>query len=226
MRRVSGPAKGLVVGVTVLAAALAGCSGQRPLNRVLEAGDRAMEARQYEAALAEYREYVDRDPSAVDVRAKLARTMLETGDTARAREQATIAFNVRPLNEEYADLLAEAMYAADEREALVDFLQRQVAERGRVSDYIRLGRFSKRLGNADEALVAFNTAARVDAGRTVAPHLALAEFYEQIGDQRQQVQRLRMALFIEPDNLRIQEQLRALGEVVGPSLPLRPTELP
>lgn len=66
------------------------------------------------------------------------------------------------------------------------------------------------------------TAAKLDGGKSIKPHMELANLYRTLGDSQSELRRLRMALFIEPKNMDIQKRIRELGEVPGPSFVLQP----
>ena len=89
---------------------------------------------------------------------------------------------------------------------------------------LRLGQFASRVGHADEALTALKTAARLDAGKSVEPQLALASFYGSVNDKPNEIRRLRMASWIAPANIQAAARLRALGEIPGPSQAIQPEE--
>ena len=82
------------------------------------------------------------------------------------------------------------------------------------------------MGNADEAQQALLTAAKLDAGKTINPQRALADFYGSVGDRERQVRRLRMAYHIEPANAELLREIRRVGEIPGPSFGIPPEELP
>lgn len=213
---------------TLLVAALlplGACNKQRPLHVVLRNGDIAAEHGQHEVAVKEYGEFIERRPEASEVRYKLAKSLTASGHPRQAIEQLNVALDVEPLHDDYLDALAEAMYAANERDALTALLARAASERGRVRDYLRQGVYSSKLGNADEAQQSLLTAAKLDQGMSVAPQKALADFYGQMGDRQRQVRRLRMAYFLDPDNKEVNADIRRLGEVPGPTLGLRPEEM-
>jgi tetratricopeptide (TPR) repeat protein len=204
--------------------AFAGCAGQRPLHVVKMHGDRAYEEGNYGKAAEDYSEYVDRKPGEWEVRLTLGRAYLESGQPVLAREQLTTVYDQQPSNEECIELLARADYDAKEYDSLVTFLRRLTIERGSTSDFLRLGRYSAMIGHADEAAQALKTAAKMDQGRTVGPQLALADFYHSVNDRTNELSRLRMALYLVPNSVEINERIRALGEVPGPTLALPPEE--
>lgn len=204
--------------------ALTGCAGQRPLHIVKLHGDRAYEEGNYGKAAEDYSEYVDRKPGEWDIRLALGRAYLESGQPVLAREQLTTVYDQQPSNEECIELLARANYDAKEYDTLVTFLRRLTVERGSMSDFLRLGRYSAMIGHVDEAAQALEAAAKMDKGRSVGPQLALADFYRSIKDRTNELDRLRMALYLSPNSMDIQERIRALGEVPGPTVILVPKE--
>ncbi len=230
MKRISGRWRTLVA-CGVLTAAMGvggagGCASKRPLGSVEADGDKAYAAGQYDKAVADYLEYVERRPGSGEVRHKLARTLLDVKQPTKAVEHAWVAFDAKPSDDDYVETLARSLYEASRTEELNKFLRDQVEDRGRVQDYLRLGRYAALTGDADGAELAFLTAARLDGGRTMAPQVALAKFYQSIGDKLSAFERLRMALYFDPQNAQVYQEIRRLGEVPGPTLILPPKELP
>lgn len=201
---------------------LGGCQAERNLDLVREVGNREYQLGEYDKALANYQEYVTRKPDGVDVRYSLAETYLKLNKPQEAREQFYQCLAVHPDNQAYAQGLAEALYACNEREELITFLTREARERGRPGDYERLGHYQLLLGNVDEAKLALITAAKLDGGKSIKPQMELANLYRSLGDKQSELKRLRMALYIEPKNPEIQKRIRELGEIPGPSFVLQP----
>jgi len=212
------------VGGVVAALSLAGCASQRPLHILHADAANAAKFGDAEVARTDYEEYITRKPDDPEKRYEYAQVLMKLGDYRNAIEQLNIACDVDPTNDKYLDAYAEAMFAANERDALTSNLTRATLERGRASDFTRLGEFSERLGNADEAQQAFLTAAKLDQGRTVGPQLRLSDFYGSMGDRPRQVRRLRMAYAIQPANADVLAKIQELGEVPGPSFALMPEE--
>ena len=215
-------AAAILIGVTL---ALGGCAQERPLTRVREVGDIKFGAGNYSGALTDYVEYERRKPDDVDVRLRLAETYLRSGDAKAAREQMHIVRDVKPAKEDSIEGLADALAAAGEQEELMLFLQKMTRERGGVSDYMRLGTYAQQVGNVDEAQEAYLQAARLDGGKSSRIQLALADFYESLGDKSNALKRLRMAMYLDPKNEEIPARVRALGEIPGPSLAMPPEEM-
>ncbi|MBU6412937.1 MAG: hypothetical protein KGS45_05645 [Planctomycetes bacterium] len=208
-------------------AILSGCNAtQRPLPVVKSSAEYYVGTENYSAAAVDFREYVERRPDDVPMRVGLVNALLQLDQPKDARIHAQVLNDLRPSSDEFADLLARTLYEAGERDAVVSFCQKRVAERGRVADYIRLGTYSAKLGNIDEARIALSTAARVDNGRTIAPQIALADLYKQLNDPTNEAKRLKMALYIDPENKIVLKRIEDLGEVAGPTAAIRPDELP
>jgi cytochrome c-type biogenesis protein CcmH/NrfG len=203
---------------------ITGCADQRPTWKVRQDADVAYEAKHYEAAKADYQIYVDRKPNDPTGQYALGRTYLALKDPKPAREHMQIAYDVVPNNDAYIEGYAQALYEAKEPETLMTFLNRVAAERGYVEDYLRLGRYAGKIGHPDEALQALTTAARLDAGKSLEPQLALADFYRSVNDRANEVKRLRNCLYLAPGDEALIKRIRDAGEIPGPSFMLRPEE--
>lgn len=209
----------------VLMLGAASCQKQRELPAVMSSGDRNFEKANYDGAYTDFAEFVGREPGNPVGQLHLAKTLIKINRPAEAVEHAQIARDQRPLDEEYIETLARALHDAQRQDQCLQLLRSISDTRGKPGDYIRLGRYLQEGGDADSAEQALKQAARVDGGRTIAPQIALADFYHTIGDKTNEVKRLRMALFIEPNNPEINKRLRDLGEIPGPSLALTPEEM-
>ncbi|CAG1001165.1 hypothetical protein PHYC_02895 [Phycisphaerales bacterium] len=213
-----------LLALSLLAALLAACSNNRPLHIVLRDADDSYRREDYSSAKADYTTYVTRRPEEVDVRYRLGKTLIAAGEPRPAIEQLNVCTDVSPLNDDYLDAQAEAMYQANETAALQALLARAASERGRVADYIRQGRYAVKLGNLDEAQQALLTAAKLDQGKSWQVQVELSNFYGALGDRAKQIRRLRMAYFLLPDSPRLNDEARRLGEVPGPTFGLPPEE--
>jgi len=203
---------------------LSACTSQRPLPMVRDAGDRAMARGDVQTANTNYAEYVERKPGESEVQLAYAKTLLATGEPAKAVEHATLAYDQHPGDDDYIETLARALYESHRTDDLYRFLRGLTQGRGHVSDYLRLGQYSAKLGDADGAEHAFLTAAQLDHGQHSAAQLALADLYTSIGAKERALTRLRMALYVDRNNTEITKRLRELGEIPGPSLALQPEE--
>lgn len=214
----------LAILLAPLLAAAAGCAAQRQLPMVRAAGNEAYWDGDYTRAFENYQEYVDRKPEDVQGRVDLGRTLLAMGRASEAREHLIVAYDREPQHPDLADLLARAMVEAGEPDRAEVFLSRRARDIGRWEDYMLLGRYNTLIGKPDEARVALVTAARLAGAERVEPQLALASLYRSVGDRPREIERLRMALWIQPENPAIATRLRELGEVPGPTLALPPTD--
>lgn len=204
---------------------LGGCTSRRPLPTVRNDADHAYKTHQWAKAETDYQEYLNRKPESNDVRFLLAQSQLEQGKTRESNWNFGIALDVDPLNDSILDRSAESLYQSGNREALTAFLLRAASERGRVSDYMRLGKYMQQIGHPDEAVQAYLTAAKIDEGKTPTVQLALADLYQTVGDRPQAIRRLRMAYFLSPEDPKILQRIRDLGEIPGPTFALAPAEI-
>ncbi|MEO1130817.1 MAG: tetratricopeptide repeat protein [Planctomycetota bacterium] len=200
------------------------CSNQRALHMVEDSGERAMRRGDYRLAESEYREIVDRRPGRWDARIELGRALLELDQPAEAREELEVAYTINPNDAELLELLAEAMLGSGDVDAMARELRHRAVESNTVPDWLRLGIFLQRAGDLDGAEQALLTAAQLDRGRRVQPQTSLAALYRAAGDDAKALLRLRMALYINPDDARVQELIRSYGEVPGPTYAVEPTE--
>ncbi|MEX2218644.1 MAG: tetratricopeptide repeat protein [Phycisphaerales bacterium] len=212
----------LIAGLAL--ALLAGCGMPRTLPSVRESGDRNFRYQRFDAALTDYQEYLTREPGDPAVHLSLAKTLIEVGRPAEAVEHAQLAWDQRINSEDCIETLARALFDANRQPEMFTLLRGLADSRGRTVDFIRLGRYSALAGDADAAEHAFKQAAIIDRGQTLEPQMALADFYRSIGDRQNELRRLRTALYLAPTEPAINSRIRALGEVPGPSLGIRPPE--
>lgn len=219
-------ARGLAVwGAIVLTAVMAGgCTQQRALHMVERSGDRAATLGQNDMAATEYRELVERAPSVPSYRLKYGRALLAAGDPHAAREQLEKAYTLMPRDEEVIELLADSMAQSRDTDNAVRLLRTIAEDRKEPADWIRLGRFLKRINDPDAAEAALMTAARIDAGASFGPQWELASLYRSVGADQKALERLRMCLYLEPSNAEVQALIRGYGEIPGPTASRRPTE--
>lgn len=209
----------------ILAAlALGACSGPRAIHMVEASGQHAYDFGHYQKAADEFAEVVERRPGNWQARVNLAKAQMKLGEPAAARENLEVAFAVKPENEEVLNLLAEAMLASGDVGDMTIELRQRAQETNSVGDWMRLGIFLQRAGDFDGAEEALLTAARLDGGKSVQPQMALASLYREAGDDAAALKRLRMALYIDPTNQKIQEAIRAYGQIPGPTYALVPDE--
>ncbi len=213
---------------------LASCQSNRPIDYVRQSGDEHYTNQRYAEALTDYEEYAQRQPGDARGNYDLGRTLLQLGRVSEAIPNLWVAYDVEPTRPEYVNTLAEALCRAaenaavdlGERAELYRFLNSRTQQWPTTEEFLRLGKYAERLGDADEALTAYLTAARIDMGQSLAPQLALAEFHLARGDRDEGVRRLRMALYLDQTNPDVAAKLRAQGEIPGPTFALQPAESP
>lgn len=209
---------GLVAAVGLVG--LGGCG--RPISEVRAGANYHYFNGDYESAEPLYEEVIQRRPGDAQGNYELGRNLLAMGRVTEARERMMLAYNLEPSNATYFEGMADALAAAGDEDDLFDALEHRISDRGGVEDYIMLGRYAERIGKADEAERAFLAAAEIDGGETLAPQRALAEFYRTIGDERAEIERLRMMLWFDHQDAAVNARLRELGQIPGPTFALPP----
>ena len=200
---------------------LSGCA-QRPIETIRGNGDFLYDHGDYVAAAEEYGAIVELYPGDWRALYQLGRCRLVLDDPTGARQVLEVAYTNHPGDADIADALAESMFQIGDEERLFEFL-RQCADSGQsVRAWLRLARYSSELGDADTAQAAYETAIAIDEGRTTEPYLEAAEFAQAIGDVDEALRRLRQAYYINPRDSRVNQRLRDLGEVPGPTIALPP----
>lgn len=217
----------LVLFSLVLAAmTLGGCNAQRSLLAVRQSGDAHFARGEYPEAQYDYEEYLTRSPARPEVHYMLGRTYLAQGRTGPAREQLLLAYRLRPEDDEIFPYICDGLYADKQYDELNRLLRSRTIDRGRMQDWLLLAYYSQLQGDMDEAQRALLTAARVDGGQSVEPQLGLAKIYIAAGDNTRAIERLRMAYFVSPQSGEVVVLATSLGEIVGPSFGIPPTEMP
>ena len=213
----------LPVLMSVLAAViLCACAAQRPTPTVRESGDLRLKRGDYIGAAVEYQEIVARFPGDWEAQYKLGLCQMELGQLDQAERSLTIAHTRRRDSADIADALAEVLYRQGDEAQLFAFLRRRAEATQSVDAYLRLAEYSIRLMDPDSAMVAIETAIELSGGEIVDPYILAADLAEQLGDTKLAVLRLRQAYGMAPNDERIANRLRALGEVPGPTIALPP----
>ena len=224
------PTPRLALVVTLLAGALTGCAANenqaRPVWISVERGNEAFADGDYALAQTFFRDAVDTYPGEPDARIGLAKTQLELGDAASARENMEMAFAARPQSDEVIDLLARTMVASGDAPAVIALLEPRTRESTDWADWHRYGKYIAMAGDADTGEAALLKAAQLSQGGQIEPHLDLGNLYASIGDADAALDRYRMALWVDFRDERAQEAIRGLGQIPGPSFALTPPEAP
>ncbi|MEM8758468.1 MAG: tetratricopeptide repeat protein [Planctomycetota bacterium] len=207
-----------------LAPAGIGCQSQPSANTLRFRGDLALEQKKFFEAVEWYEQYLRRRPGDGQARYSLGRAYLNLDQPSRAREQFIQGLELGATEGLFIDGIAETLVETGQRDELFRLLRRTAEQERNAENYIRFGRFAALVGDADTAEEAFLTAARADQGRTIEPQLALADFYASVNDTAQELERLRMALWVDPEHPDVQARIIGLGEVPGPAFVLQPAE--
>lgn len=204
---------------------VAGCNGtyKRSLADVRADGNANFTFGNYDAARADYEEYVERKPGSTAVRSRLGETLLKLDRPAAAEPHLRAAYDVDPLNTKNAALLAEAMIRGDRAGEGLDFMRRFLDQMPTSEGFFAMSDLAMLAGLPDDARNALLVAAKLDGEVSAEPHRRLAKFYEQQNFREQAVRRWRMVLWFDPADAEAGQALRDLGEVPGPGFVLEPT---
>jgi Flp pilus assembly protein TadD len=207
--------------VAVVTVVIGACA-QRPVQTVLASAEFHYDRGNYHKAAGEYTEAIDRQPGNWQAHYQLGLCLLEIEKPTDARRQFEVAHTLRPRDKEIIEGLAQAMLAQGDETGLYMFLKEQAENSQTAGAYVRLARYSMLLNDPDSAQSAVETAIVIDDPPTVEPYLEAAAIAQRIGDLDLALRRLRQAYGIDPRDRRVQERLRELGEVPGPTIILPP----
>ncbi|MCA9297541.1 MAG: hypothetical protein KDA28_00660 [Phycisphaerales bacterium] len=207
-----------------LSLTLAGCAKEKKITHARAAGNEAWGDGNYEAALVEYQTVVDLKPHDIVAHQRVGNTLMKLNRPEEARTHYEIIFDKDPENLEYLESLCQSMLQSGAHDELQLLLRERCEQYGTVEDYMRRGFYAFRVGDIDDAEQSLITAAQLDGGQTVGPQLALAEFYREVGDEKNEVYRLRCVLGIDDQDPDATERLRELKLIPGPSFAIVPPE--
>jgi tetratricopeptide (TPR) repeat protein len=213
----------LCLGIAAAMALLGGCQS-RSLVAVRDAGDQHFRYGEYDAALADYTEYVDRNPGNAHVHHMMGNTYLKLNQTGMGCEQLKLAHTLRVEDDEIFASLCEGLYQDKKLDDLNRLLRGRTVDRGRMQDWALLAKYAEMQGDQDECQRAWLTAAQVDGGKSVVPQLALAKLYMKVGDKDRAKRRLAMAYYLDPNNAEIAKLARDMNEIPGPTYGIAPEE--
>ena len=209
----------------VMAGALTGCTVDPGLYQ--ERGLRNYyELHRVEAARADFQRAIKGKPTLWQSQYHLGLIALSHNEPMLAQRHLEIALTLvrdQPAQAQpIVDALAEAMYQQGDYPRLFGFLNEVTDQYGTANDYLRRARYFVKVGDHDNAQVAFRQAIKVAGPGEVEPYLALAGFYEQIGATDKALVVLRQAYGLAPDNAQVAQAIRRLGEIPGPTISLPP----
>ncbi|QNN22375.1 tetratricopeptide repeat protein [Planctomycetales bacterium ZRK34] len=226
----------------LMLAALTGCVSELPVDTVrLNAYD-AYRAGDAAAARDQFAACVRRDPTDYKSHYYLGVIGLnQLNDPAYARRHLELALTLRdsrlrrplvlesglpettvpyPSRADITDALAEALYRMGTPQQLFAFLRSTTDEYGEVSDYLRLAEYLAKSGDHDAAKNSYIQAIKVSPADDPTAELALADFYDAIGDRPAALVQLRAAYGIDPTLEGLTDRIRAHGLVPGPTIAL------
>jgi tetratricopeptide (TPR) repeat protein len=213
----------VAVGLAGAALWMTGC-GARSLVAVRETGDQHFQYREYNEAIADYKEYIDRNPGNAHVHQMLGNAYIKVGQTGLGCEQLKLAHALRLEDDEIFADLCKGLYADKKYDDLNRALRERTIGRGRMQDWALLAAYAEKLGDQDEAQRAWLTAAQVDGGKSAVPQLGLAKLYMKVGDKDRARKRLAMAYYCDPTNAEITNLAKELNEIPGPTYGVVPEE--
>lgn len=219
--------RAVALGVTAVAV-LGGCKVQRvasqslTLTRLHAQGDEAAAAGRWGEAATMFEEYLDIRPHETEVLVAQGRALLELGRASEAREHLAVAWGLEPQDPEIVGLYGRALLESAGAPAAIGFARR--SGDGVVSPEVAAAAAEVLLasGAPDDAEALLLNAARRDGATSAAPHRALAELYESLGDETRELERLRVVLWFDAQDTATRARLQELGQIPGPTLALSP----
>lgn len=228
-QRFGGLRLGMLAAAVMCTAVLSGCSTIPAENRAMnqrELGIAAFNRGEYALAHSHFLASVEAKPTGFRQHYWLGRTELVMGRPITAQSKFEYAWTLRQGDPEYTPLIldgiAEAIFQQDRRDALVTFLSDVSSRYGTTADYLREANYLVKIGDPDNAVVAFRKAARFSSRQDPAAYIAISDFYESINDVPNAIKSLRYAYYIAPTDPGIADRFRKFGIVPGPTLRLEP----
>lgn len=202
---------------------LGGCVTNSMLR---ERGYNRMAAKDYGQARSYFEQAVQQNPRDVLAQYYLGLNELHLDRPRPAQTALEQALELRPndpsLTPKILDALASAMFRQGRIAELNAFLGDQATQRGTSADYQRHGEYLAKAGDHDGARLAFQKAARFTTPGDATAYLAIADFYESLGDRQNAVTALRYAYWVNPQEPSLPQRFRAYELIPGPTLKLEP----
>ncbi len=212
-------------GVMMLMSAT-GCEPNRLLRRQ---GMDAVEAGDLDRADDRFTKAMRQDPTDWKSLYYLGKIRTEQGQLIEAQLLLDKALSLRGNHLETDDILdamAEVLYRQEQKDRLHAMLKQAVEDRPTTRSYVRQAIYLHKMGDADGAKLAFQKAVRFSRADDPTPYLAMADFYESIGDRKAAATALRQAYGIDSSIPGLIERLRGYGIVPGPTAGLPPQAEP
>ena len=203
-----------------LALLVGGCDSNAMLRKH---GIEAYTAKELDQAQDRFSQAVRQDPTDWKSLYYLGKVRLAQGrpfDAQLLLERALELRSSAPETPGILDALAESLNRRGRIEDLHLLLEQAVHDYGASYDHMRQGRYLVELGDIDRAKLAYRKAAYFAPEGDPDPFVALADFYESVGDRQNAVVALRHAYTIKPKSRLLQERLREYGIVPGPAAEL------
>ena len=213
--------------LALVAAALATAVGCETAPYFRQRGLELFVTGQYDSAEERFTKAAEKDPSHWASHFYLGLIHLKKGRPLEAQLSLELALSVHPADAQtpqILDALAEVLYRQNNEAALHGLVAKACDDFGTIADFLRQGKYLAKLGDADNAKIAFRKAAHFAPKDDPTVYLAMADFFESILDKDHAVMALRRALFIHPTSAQIQQRLRSFGVIPGPTIMLPPDE--
>ena len=210
----------IVLSGLLLGASLTACSNRIPTTALRQKGELAVSINDWPAAVEWYGELADRDQTDWKAQAALGHAALEAGDLSTARRALEIASTLRPSNVDIARDLADTLEQQEAWDDLFAYLQDRATTTSTSDDWLRLARVAIEADDPDTARQAIRTAIAVDGGTTVSPYLRAARLARRLGDDQDAFRALALAWQLDPQDVDVQNALRDIGVVPGPTMRL------
>ncbi len=215
----------LAVGLAV-ATLGGGCHAPMPRDQAVERSAYYLKYDRWQDAADTIAPTVKENPGDWQAQAIYGDALMNLGELDRAADALDRALAGNPTDTKVIFELAEVYFRQGNSAALYQRLRGAGADLQSVQAYLLLSEYAQKLNDPDTAVSAVRAAIEVDDGvgapRTAAPYLRAAELDALYGNSQGERKRLRQAYGINPANEQVCERLRALGEILGPSLALPP----
>lgn len=210
--------------IGMLSLAMFGCHINNPTLRqkaidALQDGDTARATKFYNKALSQ----IDSDWQAM---LGIAHIQFKQGNWIEAQHGYEKVISLQPANMEvskWLDRVAECLFKQGLSDRLQDMLLNANEQYGTSHDFLRQANYLTKLGDMDQAQIAYRKAVHFADVTDAEPWIAMAAFYELVGDRGNAIDALRHAYAINPANQSVADRLRHYGIVPGPTAGILPT---